>query len=160
MTTTSLRKIRIILLGAVAATFLVAGLASCGHSGDRGWGANVTAEQFAKKRDKLVDRAARKLDLNAAQKDLLAKVGDKMFEQRKSLIGQTPDRQALIGSLIAGPKFDTTKAQALITEKTTVMQTKSPETLAAFAAFYDSLNAVQQQKVRDLVNKRHFGWGH
>ena len=65
--------------------------------------------------------------------------------------------RAELKALIAGPKFDTAKAQALITDKTTVLQAKSPETLAALAAFYDSLNATQQQKVRDLMDGHH-GW--
>jgi Spy/CpxP family protein refolding chaperone len=151
------RNIRRIAFGVLGVTLIAGGLSACGHRGDHQWGANVTQEQFASQRDKMVDRAASKLDLNAEQKKLLAAVGDKMFEQRKAMIGQTTDPRAELKSLIAGPKFDTAKAQALIMDKTTVLQTKSPETLAALAAFYDSLNATQQQKVRDLMDGRH-GW--
>ena len=151
------RNIRRIVLGVLGFTLIAGGLSACGHHRDHAWGANVTAEQYAEKRDKMVDRAASKLDLNAEQKKLLAAVGDKMFEQRKAMIGQTTDPRAEIKSLIAGPKLDTAKAQALIMDKTTVLQTKSPETLAALAAFYDSLNPTQQQKVRDLMDGRH-GW--
>ena len=151
------RNIRRIVFGVIATTLVVGGLSACGHHRDHAWGANVTQEQFAEKRDKMVDRAASKLDLNAEQKKLLSVVGDKMFEQRKAMIGQTTDPRSELKSLIAGPKFDTAKAQTLITDKTTVMQAKSPETLAALAAFYDSLNATQQQKVRDLMDGRH-GW--
>jgi Spy/CpxP family protein refolding chaperone len=151
------RNIRRIVFGVLATTLVVGGLSACGHHRDHSWGANVTQEQFAEQRDKMVDRAASKLDLNVEQKKLLSVVGDKMFEQRKSMIGQTTDPRAELKSLIAGPKFDTAKAQALITDKTTVMQAKSPETLAALAAFYDSLNATQQQKVRDLMEGHH-GW--
>ena len=151
------RNIRRIVLGVLGVTLIAGGLSACGHRGDHQWGANVTAEQYAEKRDKMVDRAASKLDLNAEQKKLLAAVGAKMFEQRKAMIGQTTDPRAEIKSLIAGPKLDTAKAQTLIMDKTTVLQTRSPETLAALAAFYDSLNATQQQKVRDLMDGRH-GW--
>jgi Spy/CpxP family protein refolding chaperone len=151
------RNIRRIVLGVLGFTLIAGGLSACGHHRDHAWGANVTAEQYAEKRDKMVDRAASKLDLNAEQKKLLAAVGDKMFEQRKAMIGQTTDPRAELKSLIAGPKLDTAKAQALIMDKTTVLQTKSPETLAALAAFYDSLNPTQQQKVRDLMDGRH-GW--
>ena len=151
------RNIRRIVLGVLGVTLIAGGLSACGHRGDHQWGANVTAEQYAEKRDKMVDRAASKLDLKAEQKKLLSAVGDKMFEQRKAMIGQTTDPRAEIKSLIAGPKLDTAKAQALIMDKTTVLQTKSPETLAALAAFYDSLNATQQQKVRDMMDGRH-GW--
>ena len=151
------RNIRRVLFGVLGVTLIAGGLSACGHRGDHPWGANVTQEQFASQRDKMVDRAASKLDLNAEQKKLLAAVGDKMFEQRKAMMGQTTDPRAELKALSAGPKFDTAKAQALITDKTTVMQAKSPETLAALAAFYDSLNATQQQKVRDLMEGRH-GW--
>jgi Spy/CpxP family protein refolding chaperone len=151
------RNIRRILIGTLGVTLLAGGLTACGHRGDHQWGANVTQEQFAQTRDKMVDRAASKLELNAEQKKLLSNVGDKLFDQRKAMVGQTTDPRAELKSLIAGPKFDTARAQALVTDKTTVMQAKSPETLAALAAFYDSLNPTQQQKVRDMMEGRH-GW--
>ena len=150
-------NIRRILFAALGLTLIAGGLSACGHHHDQAWGASVTQEQFAEKRDKMVDRAASKLDLNAEQKKLLSVVGDKMFEQRKAMIGQTTDPRAELKALIVGPKFDIAKAQTLITDKTTVMQAKSPVTLAALAAFYDSLNATQQQKVRDLIDGHH-GW--
>lgn len=151
------RNIRRIVFGVLGFTLIAGGLSACGHHRDHGWGANVTAEQFAEKRDRLVDRAASKLDLNAEQKKLLAAVGDKLFEQRKAMIGPTTDPRAEIKSLIAGPRFDTAKAQALVIDKITVMQARSPATLAALAAFYDSLKPEQQQKVRDMMEGRH-GW--
>jgi len=150
-------KVRRILFTVLGISLIAGGLSACGHHRDHAWGANVTQEQFVQQRDKMVDRAAGKLDLNAEQKKLLAAVGDKLFEQRKAMVGQTTDPRAELKSLIASPKFDTAKAQALVTDKTTVMQAKSPETLAALAAFYDSLNPVQQQKVRDLMDGHH-GW--
>jgi periplasmic protein CpxP/Spy len=35
---------------------------------------------------------------------------------------------------------------------------KSPELIAAAGEFYDSLKPEQQQKVRDFMAKRGFGW--
>jgi hypothetical protein len=46
------------------------------------------------------------------------------------------------------------RAQALITDKTTVLQSKSPEVIAALALFYNSLNPAQQQKLRDVMDGR------
>jgi hypothetical protein len=57
-------------------------------------------------------------------------------------------------ALVAGDKFDKTRAQALVTEKTAAVTTKSPEVIAALADFYDSLNPAQQQKVREFMDKR------
>ena len=70
------------------------------------------------------------------------------------MIGQTKDPRAEMKALVAGTKFDAARAQALVTEKTTVLQTKSPEVIAALADFYDSLNPAQQQKVRDFMEGR------
>lgn len=153
------RNVRRILFAVLGVTLIAAGLAACGHHGGREWGASMTPEQYAQKRDKMVDHAASKLDLNAQQKALLATVGDKLFEQRKALMGQTTDPRAELKSLMAGPKFDAAKAQALINDKTAAVQSKSPEVVAAFAAFYDSLNPAQQQKVRDFTEGHH-GWFH
>lgn len=122
---------------------------------DHAWGANLTQEQFVEQRDKFVDRAASKLDLNATQKQLLSTLGDQLFAQRKALMGQSADPRSEIQSLIAGPRFDTAKAQALIMDKTTELQARSPQTLAALAAFYDSLNPAQQQQLRDLMDRHH-----
>ena len=57
-------------------------------------------------------------------------------------------------ALVAGATFDKARAQTLVTEKTTALQTRSPEVIAALADFYDSLNATQQQKVRDYMEGR------
>lgn len=141
------------LIGAFTATLLVAGLSACGHRGQH-YGAQMSAEQYAQKRDKMVDKAASKLDLNAEQKKRLAALGDTLYAQRTALIGQTTDPRAEMKALVAGDKFDAVRAQALITEKTTALQTKSPEVIAALADFYNSLDATQQQKVRDYMDGR------
>lgn len=141
------------LLGALTATLLVGGLAAC--SGNRHeYGANMSAEQYAQKRDKMVDKAASKLDLNEDQKKRLSTLGDKLFEQRTALIGQTTNPRAELKALVAGETFDAARAQALVNEKTTALQAKSPEVIAALADFYNSLNPAQQQKVRDYMEGR------
>lgn len=141
------------LIGAFAATFLVFGLSACGHRHHE-YGAQMSAEQYAQKRDKMVDWATKKLELNADQRQRLSVVGDKLFEQRTALIGTTKDPRAEIKALVAGDKFDTARAQAMVTEKTGAINAKSPEVIAAIADFYNSLNAIQQQKVRDYMEGR------
>jgi len=147
------RHLKRTLLGALTATVLLGGLAACGHR-PHDFGSSMSAEQYASKRDKVVDKVADKLDLNADQKKLLTVLGDKMFEQRAALIGQTPDPRAEMKALVAGDKFDAARAQALINDKALAIQTKSPEVIAAMADFYNSLNPAQQQKVRDYMDGR------
>ena len=141
------------LIGVFGATLLIGGLTACGHH-DRSFGANMSAEQYAQKRDKMVDKAASKLDLTDDQKKRLAALGDKIYEQRTAFIGQTKDPRAEMKALVAGDKFDAARAQAFITDKTAALQTKSPEVIAALADFYNSLNLAQQQKVREYMDGR------
>jgi Spy/CpxP family protein refolding chaperone len=141
------------LLALFGVSVLVAGLSACGHR-DHEFGGKLSAEEFADKRSKMVDRVAGKLDLNEDQKKRLGTLGDKVYEQSTALIGQTKDPRAEMKALVAADKFDRSRAQALITEKTTVLQTKSPEVIASLADFYDSLNPAQQKKVRDYMDGR------
>jgi Spy/CpxP family protein refolding chaperone len=141
------------LFGIFGATILVGGLTACGQRHYQ-FGANMSAEQYVEVRDKMVERAASKLDLNADQKKLLSVLGDKFYAQRTALMGQAKDPRAEIKALVAGDKFDKARAQSLVTEKTTVLQAGSPEVIAALADFYDSLNSTQQQKVRDFMDRR------
>ena len=93
-------------------------------------------------------------DLDATQKQKLTVLGDKLHEQRIAMMGASKDPRADIKALVAGATFDKTRAQALVTEKTTAINGKSPEVIAALADFYDSLNPAQQQKVREFMDKR------
>jgi Spy/CpxP family protein refolding chaperone len=147
------RNIKRTLIGIFGVTLLVGGLTACGHR-PHDYGASMTAEQYAQKRDKMVDRVASKLDLNEDQKKRLTTLGDKLYEQRTALVGQTKDPRAEMKALVAGDKFDAARAQTLINDKTVALQTKSPEVIAALADFYNSLNPAQQQKVRDYMEGR------
>lgn len=145
------RNLKRTLLALLGVTLVVGSLSACGHREER-WGANLTAEQYAQKRDKMVDRVAGKLNLTDDQKIRLSLLGDKLYEQRRALVGQNTDPKAEVKALIAGEKFDLNRAQALINGKTSVLQNGSPEVLTALASFYDSLNPTQQQKVRDFMD--------
>ena len=147
------RWIKRSLFAVFGVSVLVAGLSACGHRSHE-FGAQLSAEEYSQKREKMVNKAASKLDLNDDQKKRLATLGDKLYEQRTALIGQTKDPRAEMKALVAGDKFDKTRAQTLVTEKTAALQTKSPEVIAAMADFYDSLSAAQQQKVRDYMEGR------
>jgi len=140
------------VFGLLGATILVGGLTACSRHHE--FGTQMSVEQYTQMRDKMVNRAASKLDLNDDQKKRLATLGDKLYEQRTALIGQTKDPRAEMKALVAGAKFDSARAQALVTEKTTALQAKSPEVIAALADFYDSLNPEQQQKVRGYLEGR------
>jgi periplasmic protein CpxP/Spy len=141
-------------LVAMGAVLMVGGLSAC--AGGR-HGGHMSEGDSAARQAKMVDYAGKKLDLNDAQKQRLNVLGDKLREQRASLMGASKDPRADIQALVAGDKMDRTKAQALVDDKTSAIKTKSPELIAAAADFYDSLNPAQQQQVRDLMNRKR-GW--
>lgn len=149
------------LIGLFGASVLLGGLSACGHRhhGDAGW--QASAEDAAKWRERAMDRAAKELQLDDAQKQRLGVLFDKLREQRSAIVGSTTNPRAELGALIRGDRFDATRAQALVEEKTGAIRRGSPEVIAALAGFFDGLKPEQQQqKLRAYLDKRHGhgGW--
>lgn len=147
------------LYSLVGASILLGGLSACGHN-RHGDGHNMSAEDQAQMRGKIVERVSSKLDLNADQKQRLNVLADKLQEQRAALVGKTTHPRADVQALVAGDKFDRTRAQTLVAEKTAAITVKSPEVITAMADFYDSLSPAQQTKVREAMQKGSNGWWH
>ena len=140
------------LMGLFGASIAVGGLTACSSSHHhRG---PMSAEKMSEVRGKVVERVSSKLDLNDAQKQKLNVLADKMEAQRTAFMGKAPDPRAEMQAIVSGNKFDRARAQTLLEEKTRAVQTNSPEVINALADFYDSLNPEQQQKVRDLMQRR------
>ena len=143
------------LIGLTSVTVLLGGLAACGHRGDhaRGW----SDERITEVRGKVIDEVSSKLDLNADQKAKLGVLADQMIASRKAFRGNS-DPRTDIQALIAGDKFDRSKAQQLLDQKLQAAQGNGPQMLAAFGDFYDSLNPEQQKQVRERLERRGHGW--
>ncbi len=144
------------LFGLFGATIILGGVTACGHRHEGGW--QMSAQDQAKFRDKMVERVSDKLELNADQKAKLGLLADKLQEQRAAFKGKTADPRAEVQALVAGEKFDRSRAQALVTEKAGAITGKSPEVIAAAGDFYDSLTTAQQTKVRDFMQRRSGWW--
>lgn len=144
------------LFGLFGATIVIGGLTACGHRHEGRW--QMSAEESAKFRGKMIERVSTRLELNEEQKQRLGVLADKLKEQRAALVGKTTDPRAEVQALVAGDKFDKTRAQTIIAEKTAALNAKSPEVIAAAADFYDSLNTTQQQKVREFMQRGRHGW--
>ncbi len=146
---------RRILIGLTSATLLLGGLTACGTRGPGGW----SEERVTEMSGKMVERIGDKLDLNAEQKIKLDAVAAEMQAQRKAFRGDSANPRDDIKALIASDKFDRSKAQALLEQKTAAVQQQGPKVLTALADFYDSLTPAQQQQVRERLDKRRGGWG-
>ena len=147
------------LFGLFGASILMGSLSACGHRHHGAGMAPMSAEDAAKWRERVMDRATKELQLDDAQKQRLGVVFDKLREQRNALVGATTHPRAEMGALIAGDKFDRARAQALVEEKTGAIRGKSPEVIAATAEFFDGLKPEQQQKLREFLSKRRGHWG-
>ena len=152
------------LVGLFGATVLSGGLAACSHGmgmGSHHGGAPMTEADAAQMRTRMVDRVSKQLDLDAAQKQRLGVLADKLREQREALMGGGNDPRAEVQALVAGASFDRARAQSLVQTKTAALNAKSPEVIAAAADFYDGLRPEQQQKVREFMARGGGrGWGH
>jgi protein CpxP len=144
------------LIGVFGASLVLGGLTACGSRG--GHGGDWSAERVSEVRGKVVDKISSKLELNADQKAKLGLLADEMIASRKAFRGESADPRTDLKALIAGDKFDRAKAQALLDQKTQVVQGNGPKMLSAFGDFYDSLTPEQQKQVREKMERRGHGW--
>lgn len=144
------------LIGLAATTVVLAGLSACGSRGDhaRGW----SDERITEMRGKAIEKISDKLELNTDQKAKLGVLADEMVASRKAFKGNAADPRSDMKALVAGEKFDRAKAQALLDQKTQVVQGNGPKMLSALADFYDSLTPAQQQQVREKMDRRGRNW--
>lgn len=142
------------LFGLAGATVVLGGLAACGGGGHaHGW----SDERVADVRNTVVEKVGRHLDLNPAQKAKLGVLADEIVASRQAFKGGT-DPRTDVAALITSERFDRSKAQQLLDQKTQVVQGNGPKLLSAFGDFYDSLDPGQQQRVRERLEHRQQGW--
>lgn len=149
--------IRRTLIGLASATVLLGGLAACSH-GRHGHGPMSEAD-VVQLRERFIDKASSKLELDAAQKARLATLADALQAQRAALMAGGANPRSELQALVAGSTFDRARAQALVDGKTAAVRDKAPAVVSAMADFYDSLKPAQQQQLRDMLAKSRRGWG-
>jgi protein CpxP len=119
-----------------------------------------TPEQIARHEAMALAHIGKKLNLDANQAAKLKVLGDLFVSQHTPPAAGT-DPHAAAKALIAGNTFDRAGAQLLVTQHVAKIQANSPVLINATGDFYDSLNAAQQQQVRDLAahHRGFFGLG-
>jgi len=145
-------------IGLFGASVLLGGMAACSHR-HHGGGTQLGEEEAARFREKMVDRVASHLQLDAAQKQRLGVLAERLREQRQALMAGTPDPRAEVQNLVKDAAFDRWRAQELVDAKLAAVRDKSPQVIAAAADFYDGLRPEQQQKLRDFMARRGGRWG-
>lgn len=117
----------------------------------------VTAKQFpgcgqghfAKK---MVHRISHKLDLNDAQEAELEKLKTNMQEKFQQHHAQRSPVEDILS--VFETQLDQDKAMQLLAKRTNMMQENAPDMINALAGFYNTLDAKQQEKVKEMVEKR------
>ena len=138
------------LVGVFGVSILIGGLSACSRGHDAQW----SPERVTEMRGKVIERVSSKLELNDAQKQKLGVLADEMLASRTALRGKDADPRTEMKAMIAGAKFDRSRAQVMLDQKTQVVQSNGPKLITAMAEFYDSLNPEQQKKVRERLENR------
>jgi periplasmic protein CpxP/Spy len=150
------------LIGLAASATLLGGLGAWAHNKYGGGWQGMSESDRAEMKQRMVDRVAGQLELDATQKARLGVLATQLEAQHAALRAGTPDPRAAIQGLVAGNAFDRAGANALIQQKLAAVTNQSPALVNALGDFYDGLNPDQQAKVRQFVAKggHHMGRGH
>ena len=148
------------LIGLFGTAVLLGGLAACSHHHHHD-GGMLSEADVTQLRERFMVKATRELSLDSAQAQRLGVLADALAAQRTALMADGANPRTELQALVAGAQFDRSRAQALIDRKTGAVKDKAPAVVTAMADFYDSLQAAQQQKLRDFMAKgRGHGFGH
>lgn len=113
-------------------------------------------------RQRMVERATKELQLDAAQQQRLGALLDLWHAQRQAMMqadqGKSPAEQ--MQALIAGDRLDRSAAQALADRRSDAMQKGSAGLIAAAGDFFDGLRPEQQVKVREFLARMGTRGGH
>lgn len=105
----------------------------------------------------MLRRVGRKLDLDAAQRQRLAGVQGRMQELRSGMQTARDEQREALQALFAGEQFDREEALRLFQVSATVATDSAPALVAACGDFYDTLDAQQRARLRELIASRRGG---
>ncbi|MFK8049655.1 MAG: Spy/CpxP family protein refolding chaperone [Halioglobus sp.] len=133
-------KISLVLVS----TLTVAGLFSaCNHRGD--------PEQRAQR---MMDRAAQKLELDDTQQAQLQNVSVELMNARKAMKQEFGKDREQMWAMLEEPTMDQDRILTVIRSHTDALNEQAPIVIAAVAEFYDGLTAEQQAQIREFVQER------
>ena len=134
------------------------GLAACGQRHEGWQRSQISQEDAAKWRERVLERAGKELQLDAGQKLKLGAAFDQLREHRNTVVAGLADPRAELRALVGGERLDRARAQTWVDEKTQLLRGDSPRTIGALADFYDSLRPEQQATLRAWLDRRGHGF--
>jgi protein CpxP len=146
------------LLGVAVSTALLGSIAAYSAEGGGFRHGPPSAEDMAQHQAAMLAHIGKTLNLDANQAAKLQVLANTLHAGHAALAGGAVNPHDRMKALIAGNTFDRAGAQQLVNEKVAAIQSNSPALITAAGDFFDSLNATQQQQVRDFAAKHH-GFG-
>jgi len=126
--------------------------------------ATLGASAYANKGDgfqqRMIERVAKRLDLNDVQQEALNGLTQELSETRELMRGQQGDMRTEIVHLLSAPTLDQGKALSLIIDRAAALQNNAPELVAAAAVFFDGLDETQKEKISKFAKKLRRGHKH
>ncbi|MFT6157141.1 MAG: protein CpxP [Neolewinella sp.] len=144
-----MRKVTKYVVGVAVALGLAGGVVAANSDGEF----CQSEERMTKHGDRMVKKVTKRLDLNDSQQVALKQLQSDVQNKMKDIHASKGDTKESFKSLF-GSQFDQTGAIQLMQAKTNKVNLTAPEMVASFANFYDSLDAAQQAKVVEMMDKR------
>ena len=141
----------------IAAVLLVAGSSGAVYAFSKhsDWG--MTAEE---KVEFISERVARKLDLDAIQREKFAELAELVAVTLQEVKPGRDQHFAELDSLLQEPSFNQARALEMIQQKTRLVNEKAPLVISSLAVFLDSLSVEQKQQLQEFMQHRHEHRGH
>lgn len=108
----------------------------------------------AEKAELVGDRVARKLELDASQRQNLDALTTLVAEIMEDAADRKQENFDQISMLLESPNFDQAKALELVQQKTSLVNEKAPQIIASLAVFLDSLDSEQKKQLQEFVEHR------
>ena len=101
----------------------------------------------------MVEEVTDELELTETQQVKLKTLSDEMLSTRTSMKEQFGETREQMVALFDQPMLDQDKALNIIKSHTQMVDERAPVMVTAFADFYDSLDTVQQEEIREFMQK-------
>lgn len=103
----------------------------------------------------MVEEVSEELKLNDLQRSKLAVVKGELAAIATQLRNERESVHSTVDELLSQPTLDQARLTALITQKTTFINERTPALVTALAGFYDSLAPEQQARIREELKEHH-----
>jgi len=137
------RRTLIYMTGGV---LLAAGVVACNHGMHYG-----SADERG---EWMVQKVSKELELNEKQQARLAEVKDEFLDVRRTMHYEREQTRADVLAMLEQPTLDRDKANTIVSQHMTTINSRSPVIIDAIGNFYDSLDDAQRAELRAFIEHK------